>query len=238
MMGMIDMHCHIIPGVDDGAQTKAEVRKMLRMEYNSGVRTLILTPHYRKGLFEPPKELVAERAQQVMHEIKRMQLDMKVYLGCEYHANADMLADVQENPNFRMNGGRYVLVEFHETHTMTRIRNWIYQLVAGGFCPIIAHVERYPQVMENMEYVEELMELGALIQVDASALIGKDGFRLKRVARNLLKKEYIHFIGSDAHDTKVCYPNLDLCRKYVEKKKGKEYAQEIFVTNPRKLLEN
>lgn len=236
MTGMVDMHCHIIPGVDDGAASKSEMRKLLKMEYDSGVRILILTPHHRKGIFEASKELIEERAKLVEDEIKQMNLDMKVYLGCEYHANIDMIADLQANPHFRINGGRYVLVEFQQSHPKTRIRNWIYELLAAGYRPIVAHVERYPKIVRDVEFMEELLELGVLLQVDASAIIGKDGWRMKRISGKLLKKRYIHFIGSDTHEPNVCYPNLDVCSRYVEKKMGRAYAEELFIMNPQKLL--
>ena len=236
MSGMIDMHCHIIPGVDDGAVTRSDMRRMLRMEYRSGVRKIIMTPHYRKRMFEPPEELVRKRAEYVRREIEALGIDMEVFLGCEYHANSDMLKDISENSIFRMNGGRYVLVEFSSRHSFLIIRNRIYELCAEGFKPVIAHIERYPQIVQKPEQVEELIRLGALIQVDAGALIGQDGWRLKKVSRKLLKDGRIDFIGSDAHDTKRRPPNLDLCYKYVVKAMGEKYAGELFCTNALKML--
>ena len=94
MRGMIDVHCHIVPAVDDGAASKKEVRNLLLQEYKSGVRELILTPHYRKGMFETPRDIVERRAEYVAREVDRIRLDMQVYLGCEYHANADMLMEL------------------------------------------------------------------------------------------------------------------------------------------------
>ena len=90
MPEMIDMHCHIIPGVDDGARTKKDVRELLLMEYKSGVRHIVMTPHYRKGMFEPTEQLVKKRADYVRREIETLGIDMKVHLGCEYHANSEM----------------------------------------------------------------------------------------------------------------------------------------------------
>ena len=110
-----------------------------------------------------------------------------------------------------MNGGRYVLVEFSGRHDYQRVRNYIYQLQQEGYCPVVAHVERYPQVIKQLEQVEELIELGAMIQVNAGSLLGENGFRMKNVSRRLLKKRWIHFIASDAHDSKTRYPNLGEC---------------------------
>lgn len=236
MPEMIDMHCHIIPGVDDGARTKKDVRELLLMEYKSGVRHIVMTPHYRKGVFEPTEQLVKKRADYVRREIETLGIDMKVHLGCEYHANSEMVKEFTENKRFRMNGGKFVLVEFSSRHSFGQIRNWIYELVKAGFKPIIAHVERYRAVVDKKVLLEELIELGAWIQVDAGALLGEQGWKLKMISRRLLKNEQIHFIGSDAHDSQRRAPNLELCRSYVVKKMGEKYAQELFFGNQQALL--
>lgn len=236
MRGIVDMHCHLIPGVDDGAATRRDVRNMLQMEYEGGVRTIVLTPHYRKGMFEPSKEMVIKRAGYVAKEASELGLDIKLYLGCEYHANSDMVQEISREKRFRMNGGKYVLIEFSAAHTFFKVRNWIYELVQAGFRPIVAHIERYPQIVKKMEYVEELIELGALVQVDAGAVIGADGIKAKHISGKLLKKEYVHFIGSDAHSRGTRCPNLHLCEAYITKKMGREYARELFVENPQIIL--
>lgn len=238
MPELIDMHCHIIPGVDDGAGSKEDVGELLLMEYKSGVRKIILTPHYRKGMFEADEQDVRNGLEDVRRIIQELGIEMEVFLGCEYHANSEMIREISEDERFRMNGSRYVLVEFSSRHNFLKIRNWIYELVKAGFEPVIAHVERCPAVVEKKELVEELIELGAWIQVDAGAILGEDGWRLKTISRKLLKEELVHFIGSDAHDSQKRRPNLGECYSYVAKKVGDQYAQELFFDNPRVLLKS
>lgn len=236
MEGMIDVHCHIIPGVDDGPSTKSEVRSLLKRQYESGVRAIVLTPHYRKGMFEADKELVIKRAKYVVKEVMNLGLDMKIFLGCEYHANTDLIEDLLREKRFRINGGRYVLLEFSHRHYFDKVRNWVLQAIQAGFKPIIAHPERFPQVDMILEQVEELSHLGALIQIDSGALLGKQGFRLKRIAKKMLKAGYVDLIGTDAHDMDRRCPDLDACAKYVTKKMGEEYARKILIENPKKIL--
>lgn len=233
---MVDMHCHIMPGVDDGAKTRKEVQEMLKMEYENGVRTVILTPHYRKDMFEPDFELIKKRFQYVKYEAENMGLDMDVFLGCEYHANSDMIKEIKENPRFRINGGKYVLVEFSSTHTYQKIRDYVYQMINSGFKPIIAHIERYRSVVKNLDNVSELIDLGAYVQVSSGALLGEDGLRAMLASRAMLRKKMIHFIGSDCHDAKERCPNFKKCAEYVEKKVDIKYAKNIFVNNPKKIL--
>lgn len=234
--GMVDIHCHILPAVDDGAQTKSQVRELLKKEYEDGVRALVLTPHYRKGMFEADTELVVKRAEYVKHEVRKMGLAMDIYLAREYHANTDMIKELKANPLYRINQGRYVLVEFSSAHSYEKVRNWIYQLVVAGFRPIIAHVERYPDVMKEIAQVEELVELGAYIQISTSAILGEHGFRLKGYTKKLLQKRLVHFVASDAHDMESRRPNMMECRNYVTKKYGEVYARQLFERNPRNIL--
>ena len=147
-----------------------------------------------------------------------------------------MIEELNQDESLRMNGGRYVLVEFSSSYTYSKVRNWIYQLITAGYKPIIAHVERYPMVIDRMEKLEELVRLGAKIQVSSGAILGRDGLFLKRFTRKLLKKHMVDFIGSDAHDLEERIPNLDACAAYVEKRFGAEYAKEIFVNNPNCIL--
>lgn len=234
--GMVDIHCHIVPAVDDGAQTKSQVRALLKKEYEDGVTTLVLTPHYRKGMFDAPDDLVLKRAAYVMHEVRELGLPMEIYLAREYHANTDMIEELKAKSQYRINKSRYVLVEFSSAHSYEKIRGWIYQLVAAGLRPIIAHVERYPDVMSKLEQVDELIQLGAYIQISTSAVLGEHGLRLKGYTKNLLKRRMVHFVASDAHDMESRRPNMRECREYVAKKFGEDYAEELFVKNPRNIL--
>lgn len=236
MIGMVDMHCHIVPRVDDGPHSKEEVQQLLKKEYDSGVRTIILTPHYRKGMFETDSHTVIKYAMLVKQIAVEMNLDLEICLGREYHANNDMIEELDQDESLRMNGGRYVLVEFSSSYAYSKVRNWIYQLITSGYKPIIAHIERYPMVIDRMEKLEELVRLGAQIQVSSGAVLGEHGLAAKMFTRKLLKKHMVDFIGSDAHDLKDRVPNLDVCATYVEKRFGAEYAKEIFVNNPNCIL--
>ena len=239
MPEMIDMHCHIIPGVDDGARTKKDVRELLLMEYKSGVRHIVMTPHYRKGMFEPTEQLVKKRADYVRREIETLGIDMNGHVGCEYHANSEMVKEFTENKRFRMNGGKFVLVEFSSRHNFVQIRNWIYELVKAGFRPIIAHVERYHSVVKNgLDFIDELRDMGAYIQMNADSIIGEDGFMIKRFCKKVIKEEMLDFVGSDGHDLARRTPHIGKCYDKIEKMMGTDYADMIFISNPECIINN
>lgn len=233
-MELTDIHCHILPGVDDGADTMEEARKMLRLEYEDGVRTIIATPHYREGMFEPVMRQVVKAYTQVREMARGM--GMRLYLGCEYHTNSRMVKDLRRKRRPTMVGSSYVLTEFSGAHNYEKIRNQVYDLLTEGYQPILAHIERYPCLREDIQKVRELVDLGAYIQMNAGAILGESGSPIRKFGRQVMEEDLLHFIASDAHGVKYRRPNLGACAKYVSKKMGQPYAEKIFCGNPDYIL--
>ncbi len=136
-----------------------------------------------------------------------------------------------------MAGGRYVLIEFSTNDLFPVIRNYIYELTGKGYRPIVAHVERY-FCCQNVKSVQELRNLGALIQVNAGSILGEDGRRIKKFCRDLMKQNLVDFVGSDTHNTTSRTLNLEKCASYVARKMGKTYARRLFYENPLKVWKN
>lgn len=238
MQGLIDMHCHIIPGVDDGAQNMEMAARMLQMEYRNGVSAVILTPHYRKGMFETPQHVIDGQFEKLYRMTARARRGVQVYLGCEYHTNQGMVQDLRSGRRPTLAGSGYVLVEFSSAHGYAVIRNQVYELIAAGYRPIIAHAERYPCLVKEPALVEELCDLGAEIQLTSGCVLGEDGWRLKWFCNRLLKEKKVQYVASDAHDLRQRIPNLQKCAIYLEKKFGRRFAEQILIRNPQKIIEN
>lgn len=235
MRGIIDMHCHILPGVDDGADNYIESLKLLRKEYEQGVRSLILTPHYRKEYFETDRAIIREHFEELNARLPSVGIAMRLYLGCEFHRENDMLKMLSSDRAYTMAETRYVLTEFAGTDQEDIISKYVNALIAGGYRPIIAHIERYSG-MRDLNKVEHLIRAGAYIQVNASSILGKEGFKQKGFCKKLLKEGFVHFIGSDAHDLRRRPPCLGECADYLEKKTGKENVRKLMINNPLKML--
>lgn len=236
-MLLTDIHCHILPGVDDGAVDMDMAKDMLNEMYEQGVRRVIATPHYRLGMFEPSIRSIQKSYLEVKEYAKTIGTHgLEVKLGCEYHRADDMVKVLKNRQRPTMAGSNYVLVEFSSMDSYMKIRSKIYELIVSGFNPVIAHVERYPSIVENPSSVTDMIELGALIQVNADSILGIDGRNIKKFCKNLMKKKEIHFIGSDAHDVTERPPRLSACAAYVEKKWGWYTARKIFVKNPEMIL--
>ena len=235
--GLFDMHCHIVPAVDDGAQSVKEAFAMLQMEYDQGVRKIIVTPHFRREMFETPSEIIKKHFLVLRRLAEKIGPDFKVFLGCEFHANVEMLDYLRSDKVYSMAGSRYVLTEFSSSTEEKYISDRIYELLSGGYRPIIAHIERY-RCMHDLDFVEHLVNKGALMQVNADSVIGKNGHAAKKYCGKLLEEELVSYIGSDCHGSKRRVTRIGDAYAYVTKKMGRQMADEIFIDNPQEILDN
>lgn len=234
--GITDIHCHILPEVDDGAADMKEAVQLLQMEYGQGVRRVILTPHYRANYFETPRRKVEEVFEKLQRQVGDAGMDMQLFLGCEFHRQMDMIEKLND-ATLRMAGTRYVLLEFAGLDTMDSIRYYTTQLMIHGFRPVIAHAERY-RALQEIKNVRFLAESGVYIQVNAESICGAAGWSMKRYCARLLKTGNIHFVGSDAHNVSMRPPLMGKCAAYLKKKVGVPAAEKILIENPSKLIAN
>lgn len=236
MHGIVDMHCHILPGVDDGAVTEKMALEMIRAEKSQGVNRIILTPHYRAGLFETEQRVIRQRFDSLVKLNARMRTGVTLYLGSEFYRASEMAEMLKRGMKPTLAGSRYVLVEFSHRDDYARIRKTIYELLVNGWIPIIAHGERYPALVQDLDCVEEVLRLGAKLQVTSGAIYGQHGFRYKRICKKLMAEDMIDFIATDAHDLEKRAPDFDRCVQYIVKKKGPAYARKILIQNPGMIL--
>ena len=150
MKGIYDIHCHIVPGVDDGAKDLKTSVRMLQKEYDDGVRNIIATPHFRYDMFEPSLEQVKKQFLRVRKAAAEIGEDgIQMYLGCELHSSMDMTDCLKKGERLTMSGSRYVLTEFRTSDEKSYIRERVQALIRKGYYPIIAHVERYHSVVKK-----------------------------------------------------------------------------------------
>ena len=234
-MNLIDIHCHILPKVDDGPDSVEESLKILKDMRRQGIKHVIVTPHYRPEMFEPSMKRVIYSYRHLRDIAYDMGVSMS--LGCEYYRNEQIIDHMDNRKRPSMAGSRYVLIEFSMNDLFPTVRNYVYELVTHGCQPIVAHVERY-FCCQKMEKIQELKDMGALIQVNAGSVLGEEGWKLKKFCLELMKKDLIDFIASDTHNTSDRKLNLKKCASYVTKKMGKQYAERIFFNNPLNILKN
>lgn len=236
MQGLVDIHCHIVPEVDDGAHSIHDAALMLKQQYENGVVAIIVTPHFRRGMFEPTQEEVEHQFRKVWKLTRRSRSGLQVYLGCEYYTHREMVSDLLHERRPTMAGSRYVLTEFSTNHSYEIIRNQVYTLVAAGFRPIIAHAERYQCLVKKPILVKELIDLGAEIQLSAGSILGENGWRVKYFCWKLLKNKQAKYVASDMHDLEQRGCRLKECSEVLEKKFGKRYVEQLMIKNPMKII--
>lgn len=233
---LVDIHCHILPEVDDGAQNMEETRQMLQEAYEDGIRYIIATPHHhpRRGRKSPKQlrrqlKLVREEAAQISDELR-------IYLGTEIYFGQDIPERLREERILTMNRTRYVLVEFSPGDPFDYICQGIQQIQMKGYEVILAHIERYRCMYKNLENAEHLKHMGVQIQVNADSITGESGWKAKRFVRRLIDERLVFCVGTDAHDPKRRPPQMKKAAEYVEKMCGEDYARRIFFSNPRIML--
>lgn len=235
-MKLIDIHCHLIPGIDDGSKNKEETMEMLELMREQGVVGVIATPHYRVGMFEPEMEEVEKRFHWSMKAARHHKIHL--WLGNECHMQNDTISRLVEKKCITLANSRYILVEFSSAHSYNVIRQYIMDLLMEGYIPVIAHLERIPSLEEQWSSIQELRELGAKVQVNAEGILGESGRKMKRYLWKLIQRDMIDYIASDSHNMNTRRPNLGPCYELVAKKINEEYANKVFYENQKKIIYN
>lgn len=238
MIGYTDIHNHALPHLDDGAKNIVEALSMIQLCYEEGIRCIIFTPHIQAGNNMCSKEQIHYAFEQLINKIKETEklTKMEFYLGSEIYYSSDCIEKLSENTIHTLAGSSYVLVEFNVYLDFPSIRNALYNLLANGYKPILAHVERYDCLLKTFLNVEDLINMGVYLQVNTTTILGKMGHKRKRFAKKLLKREYIAFLGTDAHDPKKRAPKMKTCARYIKTKVREEYLTKLLLKNPQSII--
>lgn len=235
-MELADIHCHLMPYVDDGAYDNEECFKLLKAEAEQGVRTICLTPHLRAEMFETPDEEILSRYAQVQELVREENLPIRLYQSREYHYDRLFRKRLEQDNIQALGDGDYLLVEFGRRHGEQEMLAAIKTVREAGYRPLIAHVERYRPVQDDWRFTEDLIDAGAHLQINAGSVLGREGFHQKQLCKKLLQNDLVTVIGSDAHDTRIRVPDLEDCRKALEKKYGQDTAKRLLCDNPLAIL--
>lgn len=199
-MRLFDIHCHILPGVDDGSKSMDMSLDMLQIAYEEGTRQIVLTPHYMLGRNQYKANELDTLFEKLKAEAGERWPDLVLYLGNEILWEEGIMDRLRKGDIHTMNGTRYVLVEYNVQTPFRQIADSIQQLTNARYRPIIAHVERYQSLVKREDRIEEMLRMKALLQMNISSVEGGFLNESKRWCRKLLKDGYITFLGTDAHN--------------------------------------
>lgn len=236
---MIDLHCHILPDIDDGPSDISESIEMARIAAADGIKTIVAAPHiYHSGLPEAAGKadlsgVIDEKVDQLNHCLNKEKIPVEILPGGEVSS----FLPPDSCKRFTINHTSYLIVEFPHSHLPANAREIIFNMTVSGLRPIISHPERNPSVIQNPERLHALVQSGALAQITAGSLTGEFGRDTQACAQYLLRRQMVHFIVSDGHSINGRPPILSEAFKTVKKYFGKETATALVVKNPEAVLE-
>lgn len=233
---IIDIHSHILYGIDDGSKTIEESLEILRKCRKEGIDKIILTPHYIENTdYNKNNKEKTEIFYQLKEEIKKQNIDIELYLGNEVYASDNILNLIEKNEILTINNSKYILIEFPLLNENLNDLNIIYNLKLSNLIPIIAHPERYEYI--TIDRIKEYINKGALIQINSGSLLNKYGKKPKKIVKQLIKSKLVHFIGNDIHNINDVNNNLKISKKVI-KYSSLEYYNILTKENTYKLLKN
>ena len=229
---MIDLHCHILPGIDDGPVDMQTSIDMARIAAEDGIETIVATPHIKDTLHSTVK--LGALVSQLNINLKHQNIPVNVLLGADVFA----LLNPSRLKDYTINNSRYILIEFPHNYLPSNSKEILFALAMQGFCPIITHPERNLAIMKKVDLLLDMLHSNVLVQITAGSLTGEFGRDEQACANYLLRKEAVHFIATDAHSTNFRRPVLSGGLKIAGKIIGKERAKKLVWDNPEAVLKD
>lgn len=232
---MIDIHCHILPGIDDGAKIIEDSLTMVREAEKQGIHTIIATPHLNNQ-YNNRKNIITNKVDELNQAIRGAGIEVTILPGQEPRIYGELLEDLDKDYIQTLNDSQYLFIEFPSNHVPRYTEKLLFDLQLRGLTPIIVHPERNTEIMERPEVLYRLVEKGALTQVTASSVCGYFGKKIKSFSEQLIKANLTHFIASDAHNVGSRGFKMDEAFAAIDSKFGIDYVY-LLKENAELLIE-
>lgn len=232
---MIDLHCHLLPGVDDGAQNMAEALVLARAAVDDGISCAVLTPHMHEGRYDNSLTSLTPSLQVFRDELAKHQIPLQLGLAAEVHVGIEVLdwLEAGEVPFLGKYQGRdVILLEFPHGQIPPGADKLMRRLIGQGLLPLLAHPERNKQVIRNLDAIKPFIEMGCLLQVTAGSVVGAFGPQAQTRAREMLERNWVHILASDAHNIDWRPPNLTLGREAAAQIIGQQESLALVTERP------
>lgn len=236
---MIDLHCHYLPGIDDGSQSMADSLALARAALEDGITHAAMTPHIHPGRYENIRTSVVAATDQFRQALQQAGIPLQIYPAGEVRLSSDVLELLErdELPFLgKLNGFRILLLEFPYGQIPLGTEKLARWLLAQNIRPLIAHPERNKVVMKNVEAIAPYVDIGCLLQVTAASVLGDFGLHAKQSAALLLQRGWVHVIASDAHNLTHREPKMKSARKWLVDNFGAGIAEQLTRLHPAEIL--
>ncbi len=240
MNAMIDMHCHMLPGIDDGSANDTETLELAQGFLEHGFSQVVVTPHIRPGMFNNTESSIRERFAYTQELLNQNKLDLPLFVGTEYYYDDRFLAMVHDEASDLLtfnDAGHYLLVEFDTNVRPLQLRDAVYKLKLRGITPIMAHPERYSFVRDDLEYIESLIDGGMLLQGTLGPLTGLWGGRPRALLKTLLERGMIHLVSTDIHRSRQIGRLFHDGVEGLTKLLGESRTTTLMQENPARILQ-
>src|SRR5699024_242956 len=233
---IIDLHSHLIPNVDDGAQTIEQSLELARQAVNEGVEHMVLTPHHRNGAYLNRKNDVIRYAKNLQEQYEQAGINLKVYPSQEIRLTEHFLDDLYNGDLLSLDGaGKYYLIEFPSDRVPSNTNEVFQELISAGITPVIAHPERNHELSSNLHLLYELVQMGCLSQITTSSYSGYYSETMVVNSQQMIQHNLAHILASDVHHIKHRPMNVQVAFERLEKEYGQEVGQ-YFQDNARSIF--
>jgi protein-tyrosine phosphatase len=234
---MIDIHCHILPNVDDGPKELEQTIEMARHAVDEGITHIIATPHHKNGSYINNKQTILTSVKELNDILSQKNIKIQILPGQETRIYGDLVEDYTKSEILTLNdGGKYIFVELPSNHVPRYTAQLLFDIQLKGLTPIIVHPERNQELIENPEVLYQFIKKGAITQVTAASLSGYFGKKIKKFSLQLIESNLTHFIASDAHNLTGRSFKLREAYGMVEKEFGMQGVY-LFQENAELLVE-
>lgn len=235
---MIDLHSHILPGIDDGSRSLEQSLEMARMAVADGTTVMACTPHIYPGLYMNTAEGIRTERDKLQNALDVCRIPLRLVVGADAHLVPELLAGLQSGRVPTLNGSRYFLLEPPHHVAPPRLEDSVFQIMAAGYIPVITHPERLVWIENHYSTFVELAKRGAWLQLTAGAIVGKFGRRARYWSERLLNEGWVHIVASDAHSTGMRNPAMSCAIPVLEKALGALEVQRVLVDRPQAILDD
>lgn len=232
---MIDIHCHILPGVDDGAKNIEASLEMARAAVRQGIQTIIATPHHKNNDYENPKPHILAKVEELNTALLAADIPLSILPGQEIRIYGEVLEDYHKQEILTLANSNYILIELPSSHVPRYTEKLLFDFQLEGLIPIIAHPERNQELVQNPDLLYQFVEKGALTQVTAASVCGAFGKKIRDYSYKLIENNLTHFVASDAHNLVNRTFMLDDAYKEIQSRFGND-TMYLFRENGEYLL--
>ncbi|MDB5438503.1 MAG: Capsular biosynthesis protein [Caulobacteraceae bacterium] len=235
---MIDLHCHILPGIDDGAPDLETSLEMARIAVADGIRVTACTPHITPGIYDNVGPDIRGRIAALQGEFDRAGIALKLTSGADVHLAPDLTGGIRSGRVLTVADSRYFLFEPPHHIAPPRIEDTVFELMTAGYMPVVTHPERLSWIESHYEIFKRMVHAGAWMQLTCGSITGRFGDRPKYWSERMLEEGLVHIIATDAHNLRNRKPAMASARDAVAERLGEQAAIDMVLTRPQGILDN